>query len=101
MNSFQKFSETEFPSIENCYSKLNKEEMNENDYQRALSVWKTFDIKNLGEYHDLYLKTDVLLLADVFENFRTTCISSYKLDPAHDNTRVCLGCVPSYDRHFT
>jgi len=83
MSSFEKFKESKFPSIEDCYSKLNKEEMNENDYQRALSVWKTFNMKNLGEYHDLYLKTDVLLLADVFENFRTTCISSYKLDPAH------------------
>ncbi|HRP37489.1 MAG TPA: hypothetical protein PLS50_06815, partial [Candidatus Dojkabacteria bacterium] len=83
MNSFKRFEETSFPSIENCYSHLNKEHMNKNDYQRALSVWKTFNLKNLGEYHDLYLKTDILLLADVFENFRSTCISSYKLDPTH------------------
>ena len=57
--------------------------MTEYDYDRAIKVWKSFDVTNMGEYHDLYLTTDVLLLADVFENFRTTCIESYKLDPVH------------------
>ena len=57
--------------------------MKPKDYERALGVWKSFDIQDMGEYHDLYLITDVLLLADVFENFRSCCINSYKLDPVH------------------
>jgi len=83
MDSLDKFNETSFPTIKQCYSKLNKEDLSPEDYARALKVWDEFTIKNMGEYHDLYLKTDVLLLADVFENFRTNCIASYKLDPVH------------------
>ena len=56
------------------------------DYDHAKAVWKRFDIKNMGEYHDFYLKTDVLLLADVFENFRSFCLTYYKLDPIHYST---------------
>ena len=52
-------------------------------YEHAQRVWKGFDMKNLGEYHDLYLKTDVILLSNVFEAFRNTCLQHYKLDPAH------------------
>ena len=53
------------------------------DYKHGQAVWEAFDYSTLGDYHDLYLRTDVLLLADVFENFRRMCLHQYKLDPAH------------------
>jgi len=62
---------------------LNDEDIQPADHERALKVWKSFNVQNMGEYHDLYLRTDVLLLADVFENFRTNCINAYRLDPTH------------------
>ena len=83
MDSFQKFEETELPSQEQFYSLLNNESISNEDYQHAQNVWKTFNMKSMGDYHDVYLKADVLLLADVFENFRKTCLEYYKLDPAH------------------
>ena len=81
MDSFDRFQETELPPIGNFYSSLSDESISKKDYQHAQEVWKTFNCENLGDYHDLYLKTDVTLLADVFQTFRRTCMNAYKLDP--------------------
>ena len=59
------------------------ENISETDYRHANNVFKTFKLNNLGNYHDLYIQSDTLLLADVFENFRKGCIKTYELDPAH------------------
>ena len=83
MDSFSKFNDTELPQREEFYSLLTNDNISEDDYKHAKDVWNTFNLKNMGEYHDLYLKTDVLLLTDVLENFRKTCLTYYKLDPLH------------------
>ena len=83
VSSIEKLSETQLPPKEEFYSKLNDEYISDDDYQHAINVWNTFKCKTIRDYHDLYLKSDVLLLADVFENFRATCLKHYNLDPAH------------------
>ena len=83
MDSFNRFDESELPPIKKFRNELNNTEISDSEYQHAREVWDAFKIKNLGEYHDLYLKTDVLLLTDIFENFRETCLKYYGLDPCH------------------
>ena len=83
INSWDRFEETKLLPISAFYSNLNMSSISEEDYQHAQRVWKKFGIHNLGDYHDLYLITDVVLLANVFEAFRNTCLRHYKLDPAH------------------
>ena len=83
VSSMEKLSETQLPPKEEFYSKLNDEGISDDDYQHAINVWNTFQCKTIRDYHNLYLKSDVLLLADVFENFRKTCLKHYNLDPAH------------------
>ena len=82
VDSITKLSETKLPPQEQFYSELNHSHISDEDYEHARKVWNLFQMKTMRDYHDLYLKTDVLLLADVFENFRDVCIENYKLDPA-------------------
>ena len=83
MDSFEKFNQMELPTKNQFYSILNDQHITDDEYDHAKKVWKTFKIKTMGEYHDLYLESNMLLLADVFENFRKTCMQYYKLDPCH------------------
>ena len=83
MDGWDKFNETSIPSKESFYSNLTMENISETDYRHANNVFKTFKLNNLGDYYDLYVQSDTLLLADVFENFRKACIKTYELDPAH------------------
>ena len=83
MDSWDRFNETRLPLIDKFYGKLNGVGISEDDYKHATNVWNEFDINNLGEYHNLYLRTDVALLVNVFEEFRNTCMKHYGLDPAN------------------
>src|SRR5438132_8036111 len=82
IDSLNRFSETELPPFYEFHSILSGK-INQKDYEHAQTVWKEFKCRNLGDYHDLYLKTDVLNLADVWIKFRKTCIEYYELDPSH------------------
>ena len=83
VNSWDRFNETQLPPKDAFYSNLNMSSISKDDYQHAQRVWEEFGIHNLGDYHDLYLRTDVVLLANVYEAFRDTCLKHNKLDPVH------------------
>ena len=83
MDNWERFDETSLSNKESFYSSLNIENIDDIDHRHGNNVFKRFKLKNLGEYHDLYVQSNTLLLADVFENFRNTCIKVYELDPAH------------------
>ena len=83
MDSWGIFDEASLPDKEAFYSNLNMKDITDVDYRHAKRVFKILCNKNLGGYHDLYVQSDTLLLADVFENFRNICIKVYELDPAH------------------
>ena len=83
MDSWEKFKEKSLPSKKDLYSNLNMENIEDIDYRHGNNVFKRFKLKNLGEYHDLYIQSDTLLLTDVFENFRNMWLKVYELDPAH------------------
>lgn len=83
VSSYEILQETFLPSQDKFYSLLNEKAISDSDYTHAENIWRSFDIKTLGEYSDLYLKIDVLLLTDIFENFRNDCLESHDLDPSH------------------
>ena len=83
MDTLERLKETKLPPKEAFYSKLNNEDISDEDYAHAQKVWRVFTMEHFKDYHNLYNETDVLLLADVFESFRNICIKNYKLDPAH------------------
>ena len=83
MDNWERFNETKLPDKKPFYNKLNLEDITNEDYKHGHKVWDISDIKNLGEYHDLYLETDTLLLTDVYERIREICLEIYQLDPAH------------------
>jgi len=97
----EKLDETELPPRDSFYSSLTGDTVSENDYAHAVrNVWQRFSIRTLGKYSDLYLKTDVLLLADIFENFRDSCVASYGLDPAYYYTLPGFTWVKTYAYKF-
>ena len=111
MDNWEIFNETSLPNKESFYSSLNMENIDDIDYRHGNNVFKRFKLKNSGEYHDLYVQSDTLLLADVFENFRNTCLKVYELDPAHflslpglawqaclKKTSIKLELLTDYDR---
>jgi len=89
-NSLEKLDETQLPPKEAFHSQSNNFNITGDDFQHALKVWDNFKIKTFREYHDLYMKLDVLLLTDVFENFRSVCLKNFGLDPCWHFTAPVL-----------
>ena len=83
MDSWEKFNETELPPKKSFYSELNLEDISDEDYAHAQKERDILELKNMGEYHDWYVQSDTLLLADIYEKIRNTCIKIYVLDLAH------------------
>ena len=81
-DDWDKLEETSLPAEKDFYSSLEESHIKHEDFEHANTVWNHFSCQTLGEYSDLYLKIDVLLLTDVFENFRDLCITTYHLDPS-------------------
>ena len=100
MDNWERFDEMLLPNKKAFYGDLNIEVITDADYRHANKVFKEFKLKHLGEYHNLYVQSDTLLLADVFENFRNMCIKVYEIDPAHFLTAPGLAwqaCVKKTD----
>ena len=92
MDVWERFYEKTLPEKEEFYSNLNLDDITDVDYALAKRVYKDFEIRKLAEYHDFYLKSDVLLLAGVFENFRRMYLEMYELDPATFVSAPSLAC---------
>ena len=113
MDSFKKFSENKLPAKSKIFSSLKDVYISEKDYLKANNIWNVFKMNAMGDHHDLYLKTDVSLLADVFEKFINTCLDYYGLDPCHyfsspglswdamlKMTEIELDLIPNNDMHL-
>ena len=113
MDSFKKFSEYKFPDTCKFFSSLKDKCISEKDYLKADNIRNMFKMNTVGDYHDLYLKANVLLLADVFEKFINTCLDYYGLYPCHyfispglswdailKTTRIELELIPDIDMHL-
>ncbi|XP_060855499.1 uncharacterized protein LOC132933203 [Metopolophium dirhodum] len=100
VDTFRFMNNAFLPSKLEFYNSLTDEQISDEDYRHAKNVWNTFDVKTLGEYSDLYLKTDVTILADVFENFRDICLSTLRIDPAHYMTApgFAFDCMLKYTK---
>ena len=83
MDSHDKFNETTLPPIQKFYSNIRSKNINNDEYKHAKKVWDHFELKTLGDYHDLYVQADTAQLSDVFEHFRSLCLKEYQLDPAY------------------
>ena len=92
MDSFNKFSENKLPVRCEFFSFLKDKCISEKDYLKASNIWYVFKMNTIGDYHDLYLKTDVLLLSYVFGKFISTCLDYYGLDPCHYFSSPGLSC---------
>ena len=80
MDDWKKFSEKLLPRKQDFYDNQNIEDITDADYRHTKRVWEDFEIKDLGKYHDLYVRSDTTLLFNVFENFRNKCLEIYELD---------------------
>ena len=92
MDSWEKFDETSLRDKKAFYSNLSLEDISDEDYAHAQKVWGVFKIINRGKHLDLYVQSDALLLADVFENFRNMCLEIYGLDPVYFMSAPGLAC---------
>jgi len=83
MDEPERMDESNLPPQDKFFSRLTDSDISDEDYKHAQTVWTKFAMSTMRDYHDLYLKSDVILLADVFEEFRKMCLNYYKLDPVH------------------
>ena len=83
LNSHERFADTSLPSKQEFHNQLYEQDISDQSYEHAQNIWNTFECETMLNYHDIYLKTDVLLLADIFEQFRSMGLEYYNLDPVH------------------
>ena len=93
MDSFTRFEESRMPSQDAFFSKLSDSPFSDTEDAHATQVWTAFECESMADYHDIYMKCDVLLLTDLFQKFRATCLAHYSLDS-------CLAGTDNRYRHF-